>query len=216
MQTAICIRNGCRKSITQWYSLTWEMLQDLRGEEPDLIDELATAIDNGDKEEIWNISESILENEEIRDSARLKLDHWEIEYGTIKVQPLPADQFTEEEFEPEFGDIGFPFKTLVKDWGTSYEVCEGELFEQEIKSKVCILFYTYDNRCKYDYLVETSEPFDLTKFSYEVEKHQDGSFSGRMTYDGEAVTENWEGSGDECDGVFAVYASGELIRSMAN
>jgi len=33
------------------------MLQDLRGEEPDLIDELATAIDNGDKEEIWNISE---------------------------------------------------------------------------------------------------------------------------------------------------------------
>jgi len=57
MQTAICIRNGCRKSITQWYSLTWEMLQDLRGEEPDLIDELATAIDNGDKEEIWNISE---------------------------------------------------------------------------------------------------------------------------------------------------------------
>jgi len=212
MQTHLRIRNGCRKSITSWYALTWESLNKWRDEIPEMISDLEAAISDGDHDRILEVSEMILEVEEIRDSAYSKLTHWEIEYADISVQPLPEDQFEKSLHEISFTGIGFPFKAIEYEYGITYEVDEEELFAEEIKAGFCILFYTYDNRCSYTYLLETPEPFDPDRLAYHVENKSSLRYSGYMTYEGLDITQDWVGSGDECDGVHAVYVNGSLVK----
>jgi hypothetical protein len=215
MHTHLKIRNASRKSYTQWYALTFEQLENWKDDFPELFQDMVNAIDSGNIDELWEAAELIVEDEEIRDLVEPKLSYWEIEYPGVKVQSLPSDEGTEEEFEPDFPNIGFPFKAEHHDWGVNYEVDEAALFQSETKGKLCILFYTYDSRRKYEYVVDTTKPFDLSKFSYKIEKHSDDSYSGYMTYEEYDITENWAGSGDECDGVYALYVNGKLIKSLA-
>jgi len=211
MQTHLRIRNGCRKSITSWYALTWESLNKWRDKIPEMISDLEAAISDGDHYRILELSEIVFEVEEIRDSVDSKLTHWEIEYADISVQPLPEDQFEKSLHEISFTGIGFPFKAREHEYGITYEVDEEKLFAEEIKGEVCILFYTYDNRCSYEYLLETSQPFDPNRLAYHLENNQSW-YNGYMTYEGLDITQNWWGSGDECDGVHAVYVKGFLIK----
>ncbi len=210
MQTHLRLRNGCRKSITSWYALTWDSLNKWRDEIPEMISDLENAISNGDQDKILEASESILEVEEIRDSVDSKLTHWEIEYADINVQPLPEDQFEKSLHEIAFTGIGFPFKSREHEYGITYEVDEKELFAEEVKGKICILFCTYNNRCSYEFLLETSEPFDPKRLAYHIEDNQSW-YNGYMTYEGVDITQDWTGSGDECDGVQAVYVNGSLV-----
>lgn len=210
MQKHLRLRNGCRKSITCWYSLSWESLCTWKDEIPEMIEDLENAINSGNPDEIFEMSEMILQVDEVRDSADLKLSHWEIEYADIVVQPLPEDEFEKTSHEIVFTGIGFPFKSEVNEWGTTYEVDELKLFEKETKGKFCILFYTYDSKCSYEHLVETSDPFDPALLSYCIENDQD-FYRGFMAYDGNDITENWEGSGEECDGAHAVFVNGNQV-----
>jgi len=59
--------------------ISQQALNKWRDEIPEMISDLEAAISDGDHDRIIEVSEMILEVEEIRDSVDSKLTHWEIE-----------------------------------------------------------------------------------------------------------------------------------------
>ena len=60
-----------------------------------------------------------------------------------------------------------------------------------------------------EYLVETSDPFD--QLFFRTASRMIKIFIAVMAYDGNDITENWEGSGEECDGAHAVFVNGNQV-----